>query len=217
VPSFFSDHFRPVLDEATTFDLTVRGAIPPVLSRRYFRNGHNPKEGINPGAWFYGAGMIHGLRISGGRAEWYRNRWVRTPALLMGKPLFTDQGTIDLTASAAGTSVIAHAGRILALQEVNLPFEITPQLETLGAYDFGGALTTMMTAHPKICPRRCEMLFFGNSPLAPHLTYHVADARGPLTLQRCSILVSTNRFLRLGTTVTPRVSSSSRATAARAV
>ena len=28
--------------------------------------------------WFTGDGMIHGVRIEGGRAAWYRNRWVRT-------------------------------------------------------------------------------------------------------------------------------------------
>ena len=179
VPSFLDGHFRPVDKETTAFGLPVRGAIPPALAGRYFRNGHNPKDGVNPGAWFYGSGMIHGLRISGGRAEWYRNRWVKTPAL-EGAPLFIDRETIDLHASAAGTSVIAHAGRILALQEVNFPFEVTPELETVGAYDFGGALKTMMTAHPKVCPRTGEMLFFGNSPLAPHLTYHVADATGRL-------------------------------------
>jgi len=179
VPSFLAGHFRPVNSEATAFHLPVRGAIPTELAGRYFRNGHNPKDGTNPGAWFYGSGMIHGIRVAGGKAEWYRNRWVRTPAL-EGAPFFTEAGTIDLTASAAGTSVIAHAGRILALQEVNLPFEITPELETVGAYDFNGALKTMMTAHPKICPRTGEMLFFGNSPLVPHLTYHVADATGRL-------------------------------------
>ncbi|WP_386081793.1 carotenoid oxygenase family protein [Vreelandella sp. F11] len=69
VPGFLDGHFRPVNRETTAFDLPVRGAIPPALSGRYFRNGHNPKDGINPGAWFYGSGMIHGLRISGGRAE----------------------------------------------------------------------------------------------------------------------------------------------------
>ncbi len=80
IPTFLSGHFRPVTEETTSLTLTVRGAIPTALSGRYFRNGHNPKEGVNPGAWFYGSGMIHGLRISGGRAEWYRNRWVKTPA-----------------------------------------------------------------------------------------------------------------------------------------
>jgi len=180
MPVFLRGHFRPVTEENTATTLTVRGSIPSALSGRYFRNGHNPKEGINPGAWFYGSGMIHGLRLTNGRAEWYRNRWVRTPAL-DGAPLFRDDGTMDLTASAAGTSVIAHAGRILALQEVNLPFEMTPELETVGAYDFGGALKTMMTAHPKTDPRTGELLFFGNSPLSPHLTYHVASAEGDIS------------------------------------
>ncbi|WP_197054742.1 carotenoid oxygenase family protein [Paracoccus sp. PAMC 22219] len=179
-PSFLSGHFRPVDTEATAFDLPVRGAIPKALSGRYFRNGHNPQNGENPGAWFYGAGMIHGLRIAGGHAEWYRNRWIRTPAL-EGAPLFREDGSMDLTASTAATSVIAHAGRILALQEVNLPFEVTPELETLGVHDFNGALETMMTAHPRVDPRTGELLFFGNSPLPPFLTYHVADANGRLT------------------------------------
>ena len=179
LPAFMTGHFEPVMDETTAFALPVRGNIPSVLSGSYFRNGHNPQDGINPGAWFYGAGMVHGIRLSGGRVEWYRNRWMRTPAL-EGAKLFREDGTMDLHASAAATSVVRHAGRILALQEVNLPFEITPELETVGAYDFGGALKTMMTAHPKICPATGEMIFIGNSPLPPHLTYHVADKAGRL-------------------------------------
>ncbi|AGT10998.1 carotenoid oxygenase (plasmid) [Paracoccus aminophilus JCM 7686] len=124
--------------------------------------------------------MIHGLRTSGGQAEWYRNRRVDTPALTEGKAVLTDQGTIDLTASAAGTSVIAHTGRILALQEINPPFELTSELAALGAYDYDGALKAMMTALPRIFPRTGELLFFGSSPLAPHLTYHIADVQGRL-------------------------------------
>jgi hypothetical protein len=37
-----------------------------------------------------------------------------------------------------------------------------------------------MTAHPKIDPETGEMLFLSNSPVAPHLTYHVADKTGKL-------------------------------------
>jgi hypothetical protein len=29
--------------------------------------------------WFLGAGMVHGVRLRDGRAEWYRNRWFRFP------------------------------------------------------------------------------------------------------------------------------------------
>lgn len=178
-PVFVQGHYRPVTQEITRTGLRVRGAIPGALSGRYFRNTHNPPPGLVKGFWFGGQGMIHGVRIEKGRAEWYRNRYVQTPAL-KGAPLFRKDGSMDLTASAAATSVYAHAGRILALQEVNLPYEITPELDTVGVYDFGGALKTMMTAHPKIDPQTGEMIFLSNSPAAPYLTYHVADATGRL-------------------------------------
>ncbi|WP_030153872.1 carotenoid oxygenase family protein [Streptomyces sp. NRRL S-244] len=117
--------------------------------------------------------------LSGGRAEWYRNRWVHTPAL-DGAPYMTEHGP-DLTASAAGTHVIEHAGRLLALCEANLPFELTPELETVGAYDFDGKLRSAMTAHPKEDPVTGELHFFGSSPFPPFLTYYVSDAKGSIT------------------------------------
>ncbi|MBL1075732.1 carotenoid oxygenase family protein [Nocardia sp. 2] len=180
---YLTGHYEPVADEATAHDLTVRGAIPPELNGRYFRNGHNPKPGDIPTHWFKGAGMIHGLRLREGRAEWYRNRWVRTPAL-DGAPCHRADGSIDLTASVAGTHIIEHAGRILALQEANLPFELTPELDTVGAYDFGGRLTTAMTAHPKEDPVTGELHFFAYSPVAPHLIYYIASAEGVIRHQR---------------------------------
>ncbi|MEU6239425.1 carotenoid oxygenase family protein, partial [Kitasatospora sp. NPDC047058] len=77
-----------------------------------------------------------------------------------------------------GTHVIEHGGRLLALCESALPFELTPELETVGAYDFGGKLTSAMTAHPKEDPVTGELHFFGSSPFPPFLTYYVADAKG---------------------------------------
>ncbi|MFI6868112.1 carotenoid oxygenase family protein [Nocardia sp. NPDC050406] len=180
---YLTGHYEPVPDEATAHGLTVRGALPAELNGRYFRNGHNPKPGDTPTHWFKGAGMIHGLRLRDGTAEWYRNRWVRTPAL-DGAPYTRADGSVDLTASVAGTHVIEHAGRILALQEANLPFELSPELETLGAYDFGGKLTTAMTAHPKQDPVTGELHFFAYSPIAPHLIYYVASAAGVITRQQ---------------------------------
>jgi carotenoid cleavage dioxygenase len=180
---YLTAHYEPVPDEHTAHDLTVRGTIPPELNGRYFRNGHNPKPGDIPTHWFKGAGMIHGLRLREGKAEWYRNRWVKTPAL-DGAPYVRDDGSIDLTASVAGTHVIEHAGRILALQEANLPFRLTPELETVGPYDFGGKLTTAMTAHPKEDPVTGELHFFGYSPIAPHLIYYVASAGGEIVHQQ---------------------------------
>lgn len=77
---YVTGHFTPVTDEITGRELKVRGTLPPELNGRYFRNGHNPKPGITPTHWFRGEGMIHGIRLKDGRAEWYRNRWVRTPS-----------------------------------------------------------------------------------------------------------------------------------------
>lgn len=178
-PVYTQGFYKPQLKETTATTMRVRGAIPDSLAGRYFRNGHNPPPDLVKSFWFGGHGMIHGVRVKNGKAEWYRNRFVQTPAL-KGAKLFRPDGTMDLKASAAATSVYAHAGKIFALQEVNLPYLVTPELETIGAYDFDGALKTMMTAHPKIDPFTGEMLFLGNSPVPPYLTYYVADKTGKL-------------------------------------
>ncbi|MFJ9773931.1 carotenoid oxygenase family protein [Kitasatospora sp. NPDC101157] len=176
---YLTGHYTPVADELTATDLTVEGTLPPELTGRLVRNSHNPKPGVTPAHWFKGSGMVHGIRLREGRAEWYRNRWVRTPAL-DGAPYMTEHGP-DLTASTAGTHVIEHAGRLLALCEANLPFELTPDLDTVGAYDFDGKLRSAMTAHPKSDPVTGELHFFGSSPFPPYLVYYVADAQGQIT------------------------------------
>lgn len=85
----------------------------------------------------------------------------------------------------ANTHVVNHAGKTLALVESSLPYEITNDLDTVGAYDFDGKLTNSMTAHPKICPTTGEMHFFGyGSLVAPHVVYHRADADGQLVINR---------------------------------
>ncbi|MEV6770278.1 carotenoid oxygenase family protein [Nocardia sp. NPDC051030] len=175
---YLTGHYTSVADEITATELTVEGTLPPELTGRLIRNGHNPKPGVTPTHWFKGSGMVHGIRLREGRAEWYRNRWVHTPAL-DGAPYMTEHGP-DLTASVAGTHVIEHAGRLLALCEANLPYEITADLDTVGAYDFDGKLSSVMTAHPKTDPVTGELHFFGSSPFPPFLIYHVADAKGQL-------------------------------------
>ena len=180
---YLEGHYAPVIDERTAFDLQVEGALPPELSGQYLRNGHNPKPGITPSHWFRGSGMLHGVRLEQGRAQWYRNRWVHTPAL-DGHPLVRDDGSVDLTASVAGTNIIEHGGRLLALQEANLPFEVTRELDTVGPYDFDGRLTSAMTAHPKVDPATGELHFYSYSPFPPYLTYLVADADGHILRSR---------------------------------
>jgi carotenoid cleavage dioxygenase-like enzyme len=180
---FKRGNYAPVTHELTEFDLPVEGAIPPELDGWYLRNGPNPRQAT--AHWFTGDGMIHGVRIEGGRAAWYRNRWVRTESFENDFPLYNADGTRNLHSSIANTHVVNHAGKTLALVESSLPYEISNDLETLGAYDFGGKLVDSMTAHPKICPTTGELHFFGYGNIfQPHVTYHRADASGELTINR---------------------------------
>ncbi len=181
VPWHLRGNFAPVFDEVEIGSLEVSGTIPSAINGLFIRNGANPRTGKSP-HWFFGNGMLHGLRLHGGRAQWYRNRYVRTGLYDDDRlPMFNDDGTFDRTrGSAANTHVICHAGRILALEEAHLPWEVNERLETIGAHSFDGRLTTAMTAHPKVCPETGEMLFFGYGLLPPYLTYHRVDASGAL-------------------------------------
>lgn len=179
-PFHLQGNFAPVTEEVTATDLEVVGSIPPELSGRYLRNGANPVTGESE-HWFLGNGMIHGVRLEGGRAAWYRNRYVRTP--YFDDPhisRISPEGVVDHTASAANTHVIGHGGRILALEEGAFPFELNGDLDTVGCHDFGGQLKTAMTAHPKICPVTGEMVFFGYAQFPPYLTYYRASPDGKI-------------------------------------
>ncbi|WP_280442189.1 carotenoid oxygenase family protein [Nocardia brasiliensis] len=177
-------NYAPVTEELTTHDLPVTGQVPAELTGWYLRNGPNPHDAASR-HWFAGDGMVHGIRIENGRAVSYRNRWVRTKTFTDGARVFDDQGNRDLAAGVANTHVIRHAGRTLALVESSWPYEVTCELDTVGPYDFDGALRTPMTAHPKTCPGTGELHFFGYEVLnEPYLTYHRADADGTLLLSR---------------------------------
>jgi carotenoid cleavage dioxygenase len=175
-PFWEQGNLAPVFEEVTAFDLPVEGAIPPELNGLYARNGANPREG-HSGHWFMGDGMLHGVSLKDGHAEWYRNRWVRAPRF-NGAP--RRPGVPDIRASTANTNVIAHAGKIMALVENALPMTVTRELDTIGFHDYGGKLDTPFTAHPKICPATGELHFFGYGFAPPFLTYHAVDASGTL-------------------------------------
>ncbi len=172
---YLEGNFAPVLTEVTETDLRVTGSIPVELNGRYLRNGPNPASAPEPSLyhWFTGDGMIHGIRLHDGEAEWYRNRWVRSgpvvealgedpPAAAKRRPGLV-HGGLDF---APNTNVIGHAGRTFAIVEAGaLPYELTDELETIGACDFDGTLSGGYTAHPKRDPLTGELYavsyFFG--------------------------------------------------------
>ena len=178
-PWWLRGNFAPVTREIDAVDLPIAGRIPSELSGLYVRNGSNPKSGWEP-HWFLGDGMVHGVLIANGKASWYRNRYVHTALLAKGGGL-TAAGAPGGTAGLSNVSVVHHAGRLLTLGEVGLPYELrTDDLSTVGAYDFAGRLHGNMTAHPKIDPATGTMHFFGYNFSEPYLVYYVADRNGSL-------------------------------------
>ncbi|MFM7870925.1 MAG: carotenoid oxygenase family protein, partial [Actinomycetota bacterium] len=180
VPAHLQGNGRPTQDELTLTDLTVVGRIPAELDGRYLRNGANPITGMSDHP-FFGDGMIHGVRLRDGRAQWYRNRYVQTPFIKDPSIDILDPNvTLDMTCSKANTHIVGHAGKILALEEGHFPYVLDGDLNTVGPTDFNGILKGPFTAHPKICPVTGELLAFGYAPLPPYLTYLRVAADGTL-------------------------------------
>ncbi|MGY6501229.1 MAG: carotenoid oxygenase family protein [Acidimicrobiales bacterium] len=177
-------NYAPVTEERTVTDLTVTGTLPAALSGRLLRTGPNPAGPVGANHhWFLGDGMVHGIEIDGGRARSYRNRFVRTPSVAAARPDLPAVGAAppgSVNPGSGAVHVIEHAGRVLALGEVGLPYELTSELETVGPYTFGGDLLTSMTAHPKRDPETGDLHFFGYDFGPVHLRYHRADATGRL-------------------------------------
>lgn len=209
VNPYLQGNYGPVHEEVTATELAVTGTIPEELYGRYLRNGPNPVTMPDPASyhWFVGDGMVHGIRLRDGRAEWYRNRWVRSAAVAEAlgetpRPGPT-HGGFD---SAANTNVIGHAGRTFAIVEAgSLPYELTDELETVGSCDFGGTLAGGYTAHPKRDPDSGELYAvsyfwgWGDEVEVSILDRHarVRSSRrvalgGPVSLHDCAI---TERWL----------------------
>jgi carotenoid cleavage oxygenase len=166
---YLEGNFAPVHEELTVTDLDVTGTIPDHLDGRYLRNGPNPVVAPDPTSyhWFLGSGMVHGVRLRDGRAEWYRNRWVRSRdvAEALGEPPRPGPVFAGFDV-AANTNVIGQAGRLFAIVEAGgRPYELTGELDTVGPCDFDGTLPGGYTAHPHRDPDTGELhalsYFFG--------------------------------------------------------
>jgi carotenoid cleavage dioxygenase len=177
-PFWLKDNFAPVYEESTATDLVVSGEIPRALNGRLLRNGANPQTGWSD-HWFLGNGMLHGVEIRDGQANWYRNRYIKTPLYLNPEANIMESLT-DMSMSAANTHVIHHAGKIMALEEGHWPFVIDDKLETVGPNNYGGKLERGFTAHPKTCAKTGELLAFYYSMVPPYLTYYRISATGEL-------------------------------------
>jgi len=179
-PSHLRGNGRPVTEEQTLTELKVTGTIPEELNGRYIRTGPNPLSGTSAHP-FFGDGMVHGMRLRDGQAQWYRNRYVQTPFITDPTVDVLDPAVmLDMKSSKANTHVFGHAGKILVLEEGHFPYVVDGDLNTVGPTDFDGVLKGSFTAHPKVCPVTGELLAFGYSAMQPYLRYLRVSAEGKL-------------------------------------
>ena len=181
---FLEGPFAPVAEEVTAFDLPVTGQVPAGLNGRYLRNGPNPLGLDDPDYhWFVGVGMVHGVRLRDGKAEWYRNRWVRSKAV-------ADRLARDV-ASWAGPR--GHGFRRQHLY--HLPRWPRPRhgrggrpavradrrARTVGPCDFAGSLAGGFAAHTKLDHATGELHAIAYFWAWDHVQHVVVDPGGKVT------------------------------------
>src|SRR6185295_13941430 len=80
----------------------------------------------------------------------------------------------------ANTNIVCHAGKLLALVESNMPFEM--EQGSLNSLGYAEQYKGKVTAHPKLDPKTGEMVWFGygvgETPLSAGMSYGVTDATG---------------------------------------
>ena len=145
--------------------LTVTGRWPTELRGRFYRNGPALFErgGQRYQHWFDGDGMVQQFSFDGGKVA-HRGALVRTNKLLSeqkaGKFLYSAFGSYIAsdtplqgpdTLNPANTSVIEHAGRLLALWEGGSAYEMNvSDLSTRGPVTWKAGLEQVpFSAHPK--------------------------------------------------------------------
>ncbi len=144
--------FAPVQKEVTETALTVQGQLPPELNGVYARIGPNPlKAPAKPEKyhWFTGDGMVHGVRLEGGQAQWYRNRWIGSKSVQKALQRPTLPGDTRGVFDTVNTNVFEHAGRIWASVEAGpMPVQLDAELNSVKHGLPGFTLSLPFSAHP---------------------------------------------------------------------
>ncbi|KAK6129660.1 hypothetical protein DH2020_036597 [Rehmannia glutinosa] len=187
--------------------------LPPCLDGVYIRNGPNPQFFPKcPYHFLDGDGMLHMIKISQGKAT-FCSRYVKTHKYMMegktGYPIVPNfiagfNGVVPSMArlvltcarvltkqfdplrhgfGVANTSVAFLCGRLFALCESDLPYEVKVtedgDIITLGRHDFRSSEPFLrMTAHPKIDKATGEAFCYGYDVVRPYLTFYRIDRGG---------------------------------------
>ena len=147
---FLTGIHQPMTHELTIDDLAVTGTIPPELNGRYLRIGPNPIDPDPAGYhWFTGDGMVHAIKLEGGTARWYRNRWIRSTNVAAALGERPAPGPRHGGFDTVNTNVLGIGGRTFALVEAgSYPVELTDDLDQQTYNPFDDTLAGSFTAHP---------------------------------------------------------------------
>jgi len=174
--ALFTGWGAPMRTEATIDGLEIiQGALPAGLEGTLYRNGADWQypSGRDDDIFIDGEGMYHMFRFEDGQVS-YRSRWVTTERYALQQQArralfgryrnrYTNAPEArDANMGTANTTAMFHAGRLYALKEDDLPYELNPDtLETIGRTDMDGQITShCFTAHPKVDPITNELLAF---------------------------------------------------------
>lgn len=183
---YLQDNFAPIDGESTVTTLSVTGDIPRDLNGQLLRIGPNPVA-ADPAThhWFLGNGMVHGVQLREGRAEWYRSRFVRDDETVTAFDWPAVDGPrppTQLGPGVANTNIIWHAGQRLALVEGgNAPVVLDVALDTVCRTNFDGTLPGGLSAHPHLDAATGELHAAVYSPMWRHVQHVVIDASGVVT------------------------------------
>lgn len=187
--------FVGVQADVAPMAMTVRGTLPPALHGAFFRNGpaRHALGGMRYHHWFDGDGLLQRYTL-GAAGITHQGRFVRTEKYLddtaAGRPVRSGFGTAVPGArpptgpdslNVANTSVVKHAGELMALWEGGSAYRLDEQtLETRGiktwSPDFAGV---PFSAHPRIEPDG-TLWNFGVSAMAGRLVIYRVRPDGVL-------------------------------------
>ncbi|MDZ4240007.1 MAG: carotenoid oxygenase family protein [Hydrogenophaga sp.] len=194
----FRGYAAPSRVEGDVHDLEVVGQIPPELNGAFYRNSadHTYPPLLGKDIFLNGDGMVHMVRFENGHAD-LKTRYVRTRKFELERKArralfgayrnpFTDSAEVaGEDNNTANTAVLWHHGKLYALKESGLPYELDPNtLETLGERNFSGKLDRTFTAHPKLDPETGECIAFAyNAPGQPSrdIELYVIAPNGEIT------------------------------------
>lgn len=196
---YFTGPNEPVGKEVDLRGLRVEGTLPPEVRGSFFRAVPDPAypPKFDTDHTLSGDGMISRVSFHGDGTADFAIRFVRTARYLaeqeagrarFGKyrnPFTDDPDMAGVDRTVANTTPVWHAGRLLMAKEDGRPYRVDPlTLDTLGSYDFDGALKSeTMTAHVRIDAVTGELFFYGyeaDGPASSKVAYGLVNADGAL-------------------------------------